>query len=198
MIKIKPESLHRADDPRLSKLAATLVGERLVSVRYAVPTGIGWENFAGLEHVHEVDMGVRLVTESGCALELAWATPGRDEGLLISFDSIDDATSNDLIDLVDVGGDEEWRNVLGEPVELVAIAFHSHSDDSSIRPWSFRIGASGGHWVTVALGEVRDGDLHYAPDNMVVIFNEDTARNYEIPGNSESAWGGVVATLGSG
>ena len=45
---------------------------------------IAWQNYSDVEGVHEADMGVELVTESGLVLELSWATPGREEGLALA------------------------------------------------------------------------------------------------------------------
>ena len=196
MIKIEPATLHRSDDPRLSAISAALVGERLVAARYAVPAGVSWEGYGGLEHVHEVDMGVELVTESGLVLGLSWSTPGREEGLSLALDRAGECPSNELIDLVDVSGQSEWSRVLGRLVEVVGVSFHVHADDSSIRPWAFRIGASGGTSVTVALGEVSDNVLRYMPDNIVVIFDEAVAREYQIPSSSQAAWGEIVRNRG--
>jgi hypothetical protein len=191
-MKIEPATLHRTDDPRLVGLVNALTGEKLVCARYAVPAGVDWENNGGLEYVHEVDLGVELITESGMHLELSWATPGRDEGLSMALEDETQHTRNELVDLVDVSDNREWTTVLGRAVELVVLSFHVHNDDSSDRPWSFRIGASGGSCVTISLGEICDHSLCYMPDNLVVVFDERTARSYEIPSSRQSAWGTTI------
>jgi hypothetical protein len=194
MTKIEPATLNGSDDPRLTALSAMLVGERLVSASYCVPAGVRWENYGDMEYVHEVDMGVELVTESGLVLGLSWSTPGREEGLSLGLDRRGECPSNELIDLVDVSRLSEWSAVLGRLIETVGVSFHVHADDSSTRPWAFRIGASGGSSVTVALGEVSHGALRYMPDNMLAIFDETIARDYQIPSSSQSAWGEIVAS----
>ncbi|WP_155247699.1 hypothetical protein [Salinispora arenicola] len=192
MVTIKPATLHQVDDNRLVGLAATLAGERLMCVRYASPSGSSWVNYSDLEGVHEVDMGVELATESGLVLELSWATPGREEGLALALGRGENRASSDLIDYEDVGGVQDWSSVLGYFVEEVAVAFYVHDEGSSVRPWSFRIGVSNGSSVTVALGETSDHSIRYLPDNLVVIFEEATARNYEVSDGLQSAWGATV------
>lgn len=191
-MRIEPETLHQIDDPRLNELAAALVGERLSSVRYVAPAGAGWENYSDLEHVHEVEMGVELLMDSGLLLELSWSTPGLKEGLSLTLGPVGQHAANELVSVIDVSDHVAWSGVVGHLVEAVAVSFRSHSDDSSTRPWSFRVGTSGGPGVTVALGEVRERALHYMPDNIVVIFDETRARAYQIPGSFQPAWGEVV------
>lgn len=84
------------------------------------------------------------------------------------------------------------RASLGYFVEEVAVAFYVHDEGSSVRPWSFRIGVSNGSSVTVALGETSDHSIRYLPDNLVVIFEEATVRNYEVSDILQSAWGETV------
>jgi hypothetical protein len=192
MLTIEPATLHQVDDSRLVGLAATLAGERLVCVRYATPSGASWVNYSDLEGVHEVDMGVELVTESGLVLELSWATPGREEGLALALGHGENRAPSDLVDLVDVSAIPDWSGLLGDLVEEVAVSFYVHNEGSSVRPWSFRIGVSNGSSVTVALGETSDHLIRYLPDNLVVIFEEATARNYEVADSLQSAWGEIV------
>lgn len=192
MTKIGPTTLHRSSDPRLSALSTALIGERLVSAQYAVPASAGWKNHSDLDHVHEVDMGVNLVTKSGLTLELSWSTPGREEGLALALDRTGECTSNELIDLVDVGGKLEWSGIIGHSIKSVGISFYVHADDSSVRPWSFRIEVSDAPSVTIALGEVSDNTLHYMPDNLLVIFDETIAQWYLIPDSPQSAWGETI------
>jgi hypothetical protein len=192
MIKIAPATLHRSDDPRLSEISAAMVGERLTAVHYAVPAGNSWEDYADVENVHEVDMGVEVSTGSGWVLRISWATPGLEEGLELEFDRADPARSNDLIDLVDMGDQLMWSSILGCQVQEVGVAFLVHVDDSSTRPWAFRIGLLGGSSVTIALGEVYEGSLRYFPDNLLVISDESVARDYRIPNGVQSARGEVI------
>jgi hypothetical protein len=192
MTTIRPATLHRAEDPRLSDLAGRVVGARVVAVRYAMLAGVDWDGRSSLDGVHEVDLAVLLVTDSGLTLELAWATPGTEEGLSIAVLGAGERVSDDLVDMVDISGDPHWAAVLGRVVETLAVSFYEHADDSSIRPWSFRVGVSGGTGVTVALGEVAGDEIIYMPDNLVVIFDEPAARAYAIEGATESAWGAAI------
>ncbi|MFC8849460.1 MULTISPECIES: hypothetical protein [unclassified Micromonospora] len=192
MITIEPATLHRADDGRLSELAGTLAGQRLVGARYVTPAGTGWSNYSDIEGVHDVGMGVELVTETGLGLELSWATPGRKEGLSLTLGREEERISSDLVDLVDVSGHQDWLGIIGSFVEMVAVSFCIHSDDLSVRPWSVRVGLSNGSSVTVALGETEGNFIRYLPDNIVVILNEAAARGYEIADGLQPAWGEVV------
>lgn len=189
---IDPSTLHLRDDLRLIDLANLLRGERLISARYLLPSGMGWGGGGDLDHVHEVDMGVELLTESGIRLELSWSTPGVGEGLVIAFGAVMDCSEGQRLSSVDVSRDDQWSAILGYSVESVAIAFCFHDFTSSMRPWSFRLGLSGSSSVTIALGEIREGRLQYMPDNIVVIFDEATAQLYVVPNSPESAWGEVI------
>jgi hypothetical protein len=192
MVTIEPATLHQVDDRRLVGLATKLTGERLMCARYATLSGTRWINYSDLEEVHEVDMGVELVTESGLVLDLSWATPGREEGLALALGHRENRASSDVVDLVDVSAIQDWSSILGNFVEEVAVSFYVHDEGSSVRPWSFRVGVSNGSSVTVALGETSGHLIRYLPDNLVVIFKEATARNYEVADSLQSAWGEIV------
>ena len=171
MTTIEPATLHRADDPRLTRLAAELVGGRVTRVRYRLPSGT---DFAA-ESVHDVGSAVELTLGSGRVLVLSWGTPGLDEGLAIEVR--EDGAAADRVDAsVDVSDDPHWSAVLGNPIEECALAFFEYYYDSSVRPWSFRVGVSGGGSATVALGETDGAEISYLPDNLVVIFDETKAR----------------------
>ena len=180
MTTIEPATLHSADDPRLTKLAAALAGDRVTQVRYRLPSGT---DFAA-EDVHDVGSAVELALGSGRVLAVSWGTPGLGEGLAIEVRAggADDEG-------VDVSDDPHWSAVVGEPIEELAVAFFEYYDDSSVRPWSFRVGVSGGGSATVALGEADGAEISYLPDNLVVIFDEATARNYRIVDALQPAWG---------
>jgi hypothetical protein len=180
MTTIEPATLHSADDPRLTKLAADLAGDTVTRVRYRLPSG---RDFAA-ESVHDVGSAVELVLGSGRVLVLSWGTPGLDEGLAIEVR--EDGTDDDRVDVSD---DPHWSAVVGKPMEELAVAFFEYYYDSSVRPWSFRLGVSGGGSATVALGEVDGAEISYLPDNLVVIFDEARARDYRIVDALQSAWG---------
>src|SRR4051795_186318 len=99
MTTIEPATLHSADDPRLTKLAADLAGDTVTRVRYRLPSG---RDFAA-ESVHDVGSAVELVLGSGRVLVLAWGTPGLDEGLAIEVR--EDGTDDDRVDVSD---DPHW------------------------------------------------------------------------------------------
>jgi len=191
MTTIRPITLHRVDDPRLAEIAASLAGEPVTGVGYLVPAGVEWvPDAAGGHDVHDVGLGVELVLGSGHVLALEWATPGTEEGLRIGVHKA--GRDNDLVDRVDVGDDPHWSPIIGRRLETLAVAFFHPDDDSSTRPWAFRVGVAGGSCVTVALGETDGPAIRYQPDNLVVIFDEATARSYRIVGARQPAWGSAI------
>lgn len=192
MIHIMPATLHRADDDRLLKLACTFVGERLAAVQYAMPAGVIWGNGGNDDLIHEVDMGVELISAAGYRVSFSWATPGSAEGISISLDRGGRRASDDLISYIDADHIGPWSSLIGHSVQAMAVSFHAHSDDASTRPWSFRLAADDGVSVVVALGEITGDRLNYLPDSLVVIFDAENARSYTIASSDQSAWGEVI------
>jgi hypothetical protein len=180
MTTIEPATLHSADDPRLTKLAAELTGDPVTRARYRLPSGTD----LAAEDVHDIGSAVELALGSGRVLALSWGTPGLDEGLAIEVR--EDGTDDDRVDVSD---DPHWSAVVGNPIEELAVAFFEYHYDSSVRPWSFRVSVSGGGSATVALGETDGAEISYLPDNLVVIFDEARARDYRIVDALQSAWG---------
>jgi hypothetical protein len=187
MTTIRPATLHHAEDPRLAEVAAALTGEAVTGARYLVPAGVG------LHAIDDVDLGAELVFGSGQVLVLEWATPGIEEGLAIAVRDTSVDESLDLVDRIDVTDDPHWSGIIGNRVETLAVAFFHPDEDSPARPWSFRVGVTGGSSVTVALGEPDGSGIRYQPDNLVVIFDEAAARAYRIVGAIEPAWGSQLA-----
>src|SRR4051812_28316903 len=112
MTAIEPATLHSADDPRLTKLAAELAGDRVTRVHYRLPSGTSFT--AG--NVHDVGSAVELALSSGRVLALSWGIPGLDEGLAIEVR--EDGTDDDRVDVSD---DPHWSAVVGNPIEELAL-----------------------------------------------------------------------------
>ncbi|GAA2003238.1 hypothetical protein GCM10009799_32970 [Nocardiopsis rhodophaea] len=88
---------------------------------------------------------------------------------------------------------EQWRPLLGQTVIHVGLATHVAEDGCAPTYWSLRIGFDGGSAAVVALGEA-DEDVHYQPDALVVLFDEDTARCYIPVSSTTSAWGELIVS----
>ena len=190
MLTIEPATLHEVVDSRLDELAATLVGERLIGARYVTPSGASWVNDSDLGGVDDVDLGVahriglhsRTVVGDARSRRRTVASAGTrwGTGFKQPYRRRRCQWPSGLV------AHSRWF------CRAVAVSFCVHSDGSSIRPWSCRVGLANGSSATVALGETDGNLIRYLPDNLVVIFEADTARGYEIVDGLQSAWGDIV------
>ena len=189
-ITLAPRTLNSIVDPRLQQLRKALIGNEVVAVAYAMPTGAIWPHGHRCDaHVHEVDVGVDLSLGSGSTLRLLWATPGSDEGLVIELLDSRTMAEDNLTKHLNVTGRGEWEDRIDRQIQSIGIAFYSYDGSAEDRPWSFRLEFSNGVSAVIALGEGMDDRLSYMPDSLAVIFDESIARAYEVAEARSSAWG---------
>ncbi|MEW9550334.1 hypothetical protein [Nonomuraea sp. NPDC050783] len=169
-------------------MAALVIGSRLQSIHYVMPRGSGWPDGRERDGLHEVDMGVELITVDGAALSLSWAMEGLNEGLAIDFFPFP-GVEDDRTEAIDVSGVEEWQPLLGGTIASMAFSSHFPNEGCPETLWSVRLSFAGASSVVVALGEVMGGGISYQPDELVVIFDEALSKSYRIPAGRFSSWG---------
>ncbi len=132
-------------------------------------------------------MGIELHWGRGRS-ELKWITAGEREGVAAVFDQTEADLRNDRVQPVQVPDESRWRKAIGAVVTAVGVSWHQPTGDTAAI-WSVRLEFSPDLSIVVALGEWRDGAIHYIPDQIVVIFDAEIARSYVIPAGEEPAWG---------
>lgn len=199
MVLVQPWLALSGGGRQLIDLRRSLVGLGLESARYVMPSEVGWPGYHRDAQIHEIDMGLELVTSSGSVLAFSWAMRGIDEGLAIELrKSVERPAVDADLARIDVSPLPEWRNVLGRSVEGTAVGWHVPNEGSASMPWSFRLDFGAAN-VVIALGEVVDWEVDYLPDSLVVIFDESVARSYCVTSESGSAWGsGSEGTCSAG
>jgi len=164
-----------------------LIGQILQRVNYLDPdTSDPWriKAHAGFD---QASMGIELHWDHGGS-ELKWIMAGEREGLALVFDQTEADLRNDRVQPVQVPDESRWRKAIGAVVTAVGVSWHQPTAEISAI-WSVRLEFSFDLSVVVALGEWRDGAIHYIPDQIVVIFDTAIAQRYVIPAGEEPAWG---------
>jgi hypothetical protein len=132
-------------------------------------------------------MGIELHWDRSHS-ELKWIMAGEREGVAAVFDQTDADLRNDQVQPSPVPDESRWRKAIGAVVTGVGVSWHQPTGDIAAI-WSVRLEFSFDPSIVVALGEWRDGAVHYIPDQIVVIFDAEIARRYVIPAGEEPAWG---------
>jgi hypothetical protein len=188
-----------ADDRnQLAAIMTAFDGGRIANVHYLMPVGAEWPNGRRHDQVHEVDLGVEIVLDSGIVVSIFWAMTGELEGLSLSVRAGDGtSTPSSLTQAIDATGLEQWRSLLGGSLTLDGAATHLPEEGNREAIWSVRLGASQSDSVVVALGEASEQGLAYLPDSLVVIFDDGISQSYSIPfgvpPRPVSAWGTKVS-----
>jgi hypothetical protein len=188
-----------ADDRnRIAAIMAAFDGGKVASVDYVLPTGARWPDGRRHDQVHEVDLGVEIVLDSGLVVCISWAMAGAVEGLSLSVRAVGDTASpTNLTQTIDATELQQWRSLVGRSLNLDGAAVHLPEEGDHVAVWSVRLSAGQSESVVVALGEATEQGLAYLPDSLVVIFDEEIARSYLIPSgvppNPVSAWSAKVA-----
>jgi len=86
-----------------------------------------------------------------------------------------------------------WDSLIGQQIVEVAAGWHLPSEGAPQCLWTVRCSCVNGKSFTVSLGrsvETGQDDPTFAPDHLVVIFEQTLANRYRIPAGLQSAWGG--------
>lgn len=172
----------------------SVVGSRIVDVRYLLPAGVQWPDGRVDGLVHEVDHGVELAMADGSVVALYWEMRGEDEFLAIVPMSVAGFWVEGLIDAVSVSKEPDWVGILSRTVTGVGVAWHIPNAGCPKSVWAARIDLDGGSSFVIALGEIHEGVPAYLPDSIVVLFDRNDAESYWINGYDTSAWGETIPT----
>jgi hypothetical protein len=118
---------------------------------------------------------------------LEWSIRNYDEFLNI-VDSPHQSAAAAVTDVVEATNLPQWRPLVGSVICGFGVGTQ-HSEEGHQLLWSIRLDVENGVSVVVALGDIEDASPRYQPDNLVVIFEPETAQSYQVLGAAESAWG---------
>jgi hypothetical protein len=162
-----------------------MVGQRIARVDYKSSSNM-LQDLSRDTGFHEVEQAVVISAESATVV-LEWRINNYDEFLGVTG-SLSDAMTASIIDMHNVSDLQPWSSLVGTVVTGFGVATQS-SEEGQELPWSIRIDFASKASVVVALGEAQGKIPSYQPDSLVVIFDPEVARLYEVVGASESAWG---------
>lgn len=186
----QPITIHESE--LVAEWARTLVGQRILGVRYlcSSETPAFHEHSTGL--IHEVDQAVRILLSGGRSAVALWEMRGLVEGIGLRIQS----TSEPLLELVeaDVTTTIQWQSFLGDPIKRVIAAWHVPNEGCPNTLWSVRLLFSEGSAITIALGEIAADSGKYLPTALLVFFDDASARAYLTPASAETAFGPSIET----
>jgi hypothetical protein len=185
----QPFPITRESERRLHDNLSPLVGKRLIGVYYHHSSGEGAQRELSPLHVHEVDMELELQFENSLLLLVTWAMDGPTQGLDVELLAVSDAKLHATGSRDDMASTSEWRPIVGQQVEEVGIAWHESEEGPPEALWSIRLSFHNGASLVVVLGQLRDGQVQYIPDELIVIFDEPLARAYVSPLGSVDSFG---------
>lgn len=113
----------------------------------------------------------------------SWAMEGLTEGIDVSLDH--DALPN----ATNVQGTPRWRPFVGQTLQEAAASWHVPNEGCPVTLWAIRLTFTHASSVSIALGEIEDGDVQYQPDALLVLFGESAARAYRPPAALDNALG---------
>ena len=191
MKRIRPLERASADAARL----AGMVGASLSGVTYHYLPPADAATYTGWGAALDVDLSA-VVLHFGDREErtVTWTMDGDLEGLALlegpgAYEGLADRT-------VDASRRSGWTTHLGEAVVSLGAAWHVSASDCPPTLWALRHDFPTGS-VVLALGALQ-ATIDYAPDEVVVIFDADTARAYRPHHADGSSWGAALASDAAG
>jgi len=190
--QLKPEPITRMLAGRLREAATSVIGKSLVDVRYRFLAGASWPDGYAHSHFDEVDMAVALDFEGGMTLLCSWAMEGFEEGVDLESGPEDTLRSPEARESeFRVAETGQWSGLRGDVLSGVGAAWQLRSQLAPETVWAVKLSFASGRTVMIALGEVRNGRIHYQPDNLTVFFNPNEAEHYRE--EYESQAGGTLS-----
>jgi hypothetical protein len=184
----KPITIHEQD--QLRAWAQTLIGRRVVGVRYRSAPGSNWPDGNSADTIHEVDMDITIMLDDGTSAVVSWAMDGLVEGIDLRIRRNSGRMLE--IDETDVTATPEWRGLVDQVIKEVAAAWHVPNEGCPDTLWAVRLSLSEGSTIAFALGEVETDIVQYQPDALIVLFDETAARAYQPPASAETAFGTAI------
>lgn len=178
----RPALLFRARLDAVRDGLQSIVGSRLTCVTYA---GYSADPQSGDRQVdsgdaggaiHAVEMAVLLTFECG-SLRVDWAQSGFSEGISVRFDS---ALPEDWSRVL-ASGERSWQRVMHSRLLGTEMVWHLLDVEAGESALALRLHFDSGDEVMIAVGELDADQIRYLPDELVVVFEPEVAREYVSP-----------------
>lgn len=187
-----------AGRPQIAEaVVSRLSGFAVTRVAYLIPATMAGNTRPHASGFEIAESGVRLIDPAGRHRDIRWAQDGFDEGLWFGEQTgpDDERLWSPNVQLVD---SNSWpHRGQSSVVERVTVIWQQIGP-SRFSIWSVRL-LLGGESIVVCLGE-RDyetGLPTYIPDCVMVLFDEQVAREYHPSASFDSAWGPAGGESGS-
>ncbi|MEV5303493.1 hypothetical protein [Amycolatopsis methanolica] len=171
-----------------TEIVDAVVGRRIETILYRMPSGVQWSEEYRHRGVHDVDMGVVISLSNQVEFEIDWAMSGFAEGLALGVHTKSCIEPDGLIDVVDVGELPEWQSCLGRAIQEISFSSFASNEGVPRTVWAVKFRLENAVEFAIALGEIVDGRPHYLPDSIMVIMDESVGRSYRITGSDQTAW----------
>jgi hypothetical protein len=181
-----------SDREATTRLAHSLLGQRIQSVRYLYPSNLDTPPISSAQQVHEIDHGVEIQTEDGNFATLIWHMESECAAIQWINGSAEDADLTHLIGSYDVSRSPLWCGLIGREISKAGIAWHISEPGCPATPWAFRFSFSNGSCFVIALAEIRAGKVVYIPDNIAVLFDRKRADQLYAARSESSSWGADI------
>jgi hypothetical protein len=150
--------------------------------------------------MHEIGMAVVVDFDDGTSLIISWAMQGLAGGLDFEAGSTREvATLPKQESEFDVSQDAHWREILGNSIASVAVAWDISGPATDEPPsylevlWAIQVVFSGGEGVVIAIGAVEEDAIKYDPQSLVVFFDEKDAGAYRSSRGQVATDGELIA-----
>jgi hypothetical protein len=176
---LSPEPITRERAGRLQDTAKIVIGKSLIGIRYRFPVGTPWPSGYARGQFDEVDSAVVLDFTDEITLICSWAMDGFTEGIDLEAGLSDTfVLPADRESEFDVGVSGSWSALRGEVLSGVSVTWQQSSEYAFETVWAMRLIFASGASVEILLGEVRDGEVQYQPDGLVVFFDRQESEAY--------------------
>jgi hypothetical protein len=168
--------LLRTDTESRSSLRDSVVGAKVAKVRYFPLETPPWPESRRLDFVHDAEHGVEIELGNKKVINVLWAQQGYDEGLAVHVRSVGEEPVETLRS-VGVERTGEWRGLVGGKISGIRAAWSIPNEGCAEMLWALELRVRAAR-VTIALGATTESEVSYMPDEVIVIFDAEIARDY--------------------
>ncbi len=163
---------------------SSLEGESLISVEYFEINYEGYQaEFTENSDYDCLDYGVNLKMKSGKVFGFIWGGEFTQYGVSVLAAPLQSEVSE--CREIDVTKSSNWRQLIGEEIDTTQVVWHWVKEVGLFKkktyyPQSVVLTFKSGRVVIISTLEISDNSHWGMADNIVVFFNQATARNYGV------------------
>jgi hypothetical protein len=169
----------------LDETLNSLVGNRILTVHYAVIDYFDDKPYWDYGKIHEVEHGLEFTIENGEIYRISWDDYQNDYGINIAKKELLNFWNEAVI--WNVTNREEWKKLINQEIKEIKTYWHECNNEVSLQDVEFEFSYNKKVWFSASRYDSKKNQLLGGSDDISIIFEEPTAYKYKRGNYTDSA-----------